>query len=49
MGDSNAEVRLQAVHTIAHQSGDTARIFLEAAAGDSSNLVSAAAVRLLEQ
>jgi hypothetical protein len=49
MGDSNAEVRLQAVHTIANQEGDTARIFLEAAADDSSNQVSAAAVRLLGQ
>ncbi|MDH3389965.1 MAG: HEAT repeat domain-containing protein [Gammaproteobacteria bacterium] len=47
MGDPDPRVRLVAVHSIARQGGDTARIFLEAATGDSSSAVSDAALGLL--
>ena len=47
MGDPSAEVRLVAVRSIARKEGDTARIFLEAATGDSSRIVSEAAIGLL--
>jgi hypothetical protein len=46
MGDPSAEVRFVAVQSIAQKEGDVARIFLEAAAGDSSSLVSEAALQL---
>jgi hypothetical protein len=48
MGDESADVRLQAVESIASQEEYSARIFLEAATDDESAQVSAAAVRLLE-
>jgi len=47
MGDPSAEVRLVAVQSIARKEGDIARIFLEAATGDSSSDVSNAALGLL--
>jgi hypothetical protein len=46
MGDPSAEVRLVAVQSIAQKEGDIARIFLEAATGDSSSMVSEAALQL---
>ena len=49
MGEPSADVRLKAVHSMARQGGDTARVFLEAAAEDSSNEVSEAALALLGQ
>ena len=48
MGDPDVEVRLAALHAIALKDDDTARVFLEAAAGDSSTALSEAAQRLLE-
>ncbi len=48
MGDPSADVRLMAVQAIAQQGGDTARLFLEAAAEDSSSVVSEATLGLLE-
>lgn len=47
MGDPSPEVRLVAVRSIAQKEGDIARIFLEAATGDSSSVVSEAALGLL--
>ena len=46
-GDAQDEVRRAAVRTIAGKHGDVARIFLEAAAGDSSEIVREAALELL--
>jgi len=46
MGDPEPEVRLEAVQAVARKDGDIARIFLQAATGDSSNLVSEAALQL---
>ncbi len=46
-GDSSVDVRLNAVQAMAQQGGDTARLFLEAAAEDSSSVVSEAALGLL--
>ena len=48
MGESIADVRLKAVQAMAQQGGDTARLFLEVAAEDSSSVVSDAALGLLE-
>lgn len=48
MGDPSPEVRLVAVRSIAQKEGDVARIFLQAATGDSSSVVSEAALSLLE-
>ena len=47
MGDPSPEVRLAAVQSLARQGGDTARVFIEAATGDSSSDVSEAALGLL--
>lgn len=47
MGDPSAEVRLVAVRSIARKEGDVARIFLEAASGDSSSAVRQAAEDLI--
>ena len=47
MGDSVPAVRLEAVQAVARKEGDIARIFLEAATGDSSSDVSEAALGLL--
>jgi len=46
MGDPEPEVRLEAVQAVARKDGDIARIFLQAATGDSSSLVSEAALQL---
>jgi hypothetical protein len=46
MGDPEPEVRLEAIQAIARKDGDIAKIFLQAATGDSSSLVSEAALRL---
>lgn len=46
MGDPEQEVRLVALQAIARKEGDFARIFLQAATGDSSSLVSEAALQL---
>ena len=46
MGDPEPEVRLAALQAVARKEGDIARIFLQAATGDSSNLVSEAALQL---
>ena len=48
MREQSPYVRLHTVKAIAQKKGDTARIFLEAATGDSSSEVSKAAARLLE-
>ena len=47
MGDPDPEVRLEAVQAVARKEGDIARIFLQAATGDSSSAVSEAALGFL--
>ena len=47
VGDPDPEVRLEAVKAVARKDGDIAGIFLQAATGDPSNLVSEAALGLL--
>jgi hypothetical protein len=47
MGDPVPEVRLEALRAIARKEGDVAKIFIEAATTDSSELVSEAALRLI--
>ncbi len=47
MGDPEPEVRLAAIQAVAQKDGDIARIFLKAATGDSSSLVSDAASQLV--
>lgn len=47
MGDPSAEVRLVAVQSIVKKEAEVARIFLEAATGDSSSEVSEAALGFL--